>query len=405
MIQVVNSASTMRSEYDYDSGNKRVWERRTGNGSGEWIYFFGADGQRMGRYALTVGASTISFSQNQASVWFGRKLAQKVDTSGTRSWPFADRMASVGKYLPYGEDKPGASNPANDNEKFATYTRDGGSGIDYADRRWYPSGSGRFITADPLYGSEEPARPQSWNRYSYVYGNPVGYVDVSGEKPCPVGSWDSCVEVVSNAVLIPYIQQSVGPYELQLEAQDTEGRRYQNRYRRARQWRAAASDPNRPDYVNDCEALANFASDVAADLIAQGDITSGSFVESFGVLVSEEHPIVGIVSILGMPIDSTPIGAYTEIGNHGLPSGYQTQYQDNQAQQDQGHHFAAYFQFGYLYGTSLSTLGAFATDIANPGDIRLALAAISIGNSLSIGAITPLDVSHLIRMLCDGQGQ
>ncbi len=180
MIQVVNSASTMRSEYDYDSGNERVWERRTGNGSGEWIYFFGADGQRMGRYALTVGTSTISFTQNQASVWFAGKLAQKIDSSGTKSWPFEDRLGSVGKYLPYGADKPGASNPANDNEKFATYTRDGGSGIDYADQRWYSQGVGRFGTADPYVASAGVEDPGSWNRYGYAVGDPVTFNDPKG---------------------------------------------------------------------------------------------------------------------------------------------------------------------------------------------------------------------------------
>jgi RHS repeat-associated protein len=182
MIQVVNSASTMRSEYDYDSGNKRVWERRTGNGSGEWIYFFGADGQRMGRYTLTVGASTISFSQNQASVWFAGKLAQKVDASGTKSWPFEDRLGSVGKYLPYGEDKPGASNPANDNEKFATYTRDGGSGIDYADQRWYAQGIGRFTTPDP-------AR-QGRNHFAYSNLDPINNNDPTGLLTVIVGGFN-----------------------------------------------------------------------------------------------------------------------------------------------------------------------------------------------------------------------
>jgi RHS repeat-associated protein len=180
MIQVVNSASTMRSEYDYDSGNKRVWERRTGNGSGEWIYFFGADGQRMGRYALTEGTSTISFAQNQASVWFAGKLAQKVDSSGTKSWPVGDRLASVGKYLPYGEDKPGATNPANDNEKFATYTRDGGTGLDYANQRWYVTGVGRFSTSDPSQVSGSGANPRSLNRYTYVLGDPANYNDRQG---------------------------------------------------------------------------------------------------------------------------------------------------------------------------------------------------------------------------------
>ena len=166
MTQVVNAPQTMRSEYDYDAGNKRVWERRMGNGSGEWVSFFGAGGQMMGRYAVTVGGSSISLAQSQASVWFGSKLAQKVASNGAVSWPFGDRQSSVGKYLPYGEDRSG--NPANDNEKYASYTRDGGTGIDYADQRWYSQGIGRFTSADPYQGSAVPSNPFSWNRYVYA---------------------------------------------------------------------------------------------------------------------------------------------------------------------------------------------------------------------------------------------
>jgi hypothetical protein len=37
---------------------------------------------------------------------------------------------------------------------------------------------GRFIQADTIVPS--PGNPQSWNRYAYVYNNPVGYSDPSG---------------------------------------------------------------------------------------------------------------------------------------------------------------------------------------------------------------------------------
>ena len=102
-------------------------------------------------------------TQSQASVWFGSKLAQKVASNGAAGWPYGDRLGSVGRYLPYGEDRPG--NPANDDEKYATYTRDAGTGIDYADQRWYSQGVGRFTTADPYQASGGPGDPGSWNRY------------------------------------------------------------------------------------------------------------------------------------------------------------------------------------------------------------------------------------------------
>jgi RHS repeat-associated protein len=53
-------------------------------------------------------------------------------------------------------------------------------GLDYADRRWYAQGQGRFLTSDPYQASGGPGDPASWNRYSYVQGDPNNYADPSG---------------------------------------------------------------------------------------------------------------------------------------------------------------------------------------------------------------------------------
>jgi hypothetical protein len=44
--------------------------------------------------------------------------------------------------------------------------------------RWYDAQLGRWISADTIV--PDPANPQSLNRYSYVYNNPLKYVDPSG---------------------------------------------------------------------------------------------------------------------------------------------------------------------------------------------------------------------------------
>jgi len=41
-------------------------------------------------------------------------------------------------------------------DKFATYWRDGFTGLDYARQRYYSSRSGRFLTADPYRASAGP---------------------------------------------------------------------------------------------------------------------------------------------------------------------------------------------------------------------------------------------------------
>ena len=49
-----------------------------------------------------------------------------------------------------------------------------------ADQRYYASSYGRFNTADPYQASAGPSDPGSWNRYSYVGGDPVNNHDWQG---------------------------------------------------------------------------------------------------------------------------------------------------------------------------------------------------------------------------------
>jgi RHS repeat-associated protein len=95
-----------------------------------------------------------------------------------------DRLGSVpmsgSRYYPYGEE---SNPPANNVDKFATYYRDG-TGLDYADQRYYASTLGRFLTPDPYQASGGPANPASWNRYVYVLGDPINLSDPLGLEEC-----------------------------------------------------------------------------------------------------------------------------------------------------------------------------------------------------------------------------
>jgi hypothetical protein len=51
--------------------------------------------------------------------------------------------------------------------------------IDYG-ARWYDPQIGRFISADIII--PDPANPQSFNRYSYVYNNALRYTDPTGHQ-------------------------------------------------------------------------------------------------------------------------------------------------------------------------------------------------------------------------------
>jgi RHS repeat-associated protein len=51
-------------------------------------------------------------------------------------------------------------------------------GLDYMHARYYSFRTGRFLSVDPVGG--EVGLSQSWNRYAYVLGNPIGAMDPDG---------------------------------------------------------------------------------------------------------------------------------------------------------------------------------------------------------------------------------
>ncbi len=90
-------------------------------------------------------------------------------------------------HYPFGESWYDAT-PAD--PEFTSYSRDEESGLDNAVFRQYSSEFGRFTMPDPIAG--HIGQPQSWNRYAYVWNDPVNLIDPLGLYPvddpgdCPV---------------------------------------------------------------------------------------------------------------------------------------------------------------------------------------------------------------------------
>jgi RHS repeat-associated protein len=97
-------------------------------------------------------------------------------------FPVQDRLGSIGKFYPWGQEKPSAT--TNNTEKFTAYFRDAETGLDYAKNRYHQPGMGRFLTPDPKRWSAKPNLPGSWNRYAYVAGDPINRVDRKGLDDC-----------------------------------------------------------------------------------------------------------------------------------------------------------------------------------------------------------------------------
>jgi RHS repeat-associated protein len=70
-------------------------------------------------------------------------------------------------------------------QKFTGYERDAETDLDFAQARMYHKNHGRFTSVDPLMASANAEHPQSWNRYSYTFNNPLNFVDPDGRKATP----------------------------------------------------------------------------------------------------------------------------------------------------------------------------------------------------------------------------
>jgi len=74
-----------------------------------------------------------------------------------------------------------------------------GTASDSLDQRYYSSGTGRFMSPEPLgLNAAKLQNPGSWNRYAYAYGDPINLVDPTGRTPCGdlffKGQVDACYD-------------------------------------------------------------------------------------------------------------------------------------------------------------------------------------------------------------------
>ena len=135
---------------------------RYGRAGGCWV--------RLRFKRIRVNGASLGVAAGGNYGYFGGRLLNVQDRVGS--------ARSGQSFFPYGETKTGVSTA--DALSFATYSRDGSTGLDYADQRFYANQWGRFISPDPAIGSVAPSNPQSWNRYSYVINEPVNSQDPEG---------------------------------------------------------------------------------------------------------------------------------------------------------------------------------------------------------------------------------
>ena len=182
-VRVQTSASTYEYIYDYAGRRISTWNPSNNSGIEGRIYW---------------GNQQLAYRAYEGTTYFDHQ--DFVGTERMRT-DYTGAVSSTYSSLPWGDDySPNENNPsgnAQDNAHYALLEHDTESGTEHAQFRQLSSTQGRWMSPDPYDGSYHFGNPQSFNRYSYVLDNPLGFSDPLGlDSETSVTIYDSAGNVL-----------------------------------------------------------------------------------------------------------------------------------------------------------------------------------------------------------------
>ena len=187
MWHMVNGAEDW--DYLYDTDEQRIWSFRIGGTESRWV-LRDLDGRVLREYL-----NTGTWTWDHDYIYRGSQLlATQIPAGVQHLHPdhlgtprqvtgAAGQQAAFHTYYPYGVEISSSSQDTN-RLKFTGHERDfnnlgsGADDLDYMHARFYNGQIGRFLSADIVEGGSP--FPQSYDRNSYVLGNPIRYFDPTG---------------------------------------------------------------------------------------------------------------------------------------------------------------------------------------------------------------------------------
>jgi RHS repeat-associated protein len=178
--------------HSYDGDGLRV--KKTESGAATYLLRSSVLG---GQVVAEIVWASGSWQWNRGYVYLGSQLLavqqagvywmhEDPVTKSKRVTNSAGAVVSTIELDPWGAGTNRNLNSAFQSRTFTSYTHDADGGDDAMMRR-YGSYWSRFSQPDPYDGSYELGNPQSFNRYAYVNGDPVNFVDPTGLKQCIPG--------------------------------------------------------------------------------------------------------------------------------------------------------------------------------------------------------------------------
>jgi RHS repeat-associated protein len=199
MLTATNGGAS--GSYTYNADGRRVG-RITG-GLETW-QVYGIGGELLAEYQLVSGTPTLKKEYGYRNgqllvVWDGgetgdRQLQWLVQDHLGSTRMVVDRSGSLAgikrhDFLPFGEElgagigiRSASNGYSADSvrQKFTGHERDGETGLDFAQARYYSNVQGRFTSPDNPLADQDPEDPQSWSLYAYVRNRPLAHIDRNG---------------------------------------------------------------------------------------------------------------------------------------------------------------------------------------------------------------------------------
>lgn len=192
-----------------------------GNSAAKWDFAYDGDGTRVATMTTQYDVNGVPTGSEWTAYYFGGAYEVRSDNTTIKYYSFAGQMVAMQdgtglqyfltdhlgsvvavtnasgtlisqqRYLPFGGKRTNLGIISQTDYGY-TGQRDldpGMGGLMDYKARFYSPYLNRFIQPDTLI--PDPSNPQAWNRYSYVYGNPMRFTDPSGH---------ACVEGTSYCV-------------------------------------------------------------------------------------------------------------------------------------------------------------------------------------------------------------
>lgn len=202
--------------YLYTADDERIWAFDARGGSGRWT-LRDLDGKVLREFGTIPWAINEDYIYREGQLLAGAQTGRffHLDHLGTPRLVTGASAAQLAYhvYLPYGEEITAINQDAT-RLKFTGHERDLGDpttnadDLDYMHARFNSPLTGRMLSVDPALGT--PTRPQSWNRFAYVEGNPLALKDPTGRSGVRAYAYRQFANDIGYVVAYPMLLMACG---------------------------------------------------------------------------------------------------------------------------------------------------------------------------------------------------